>query len=154
MALSFGSVIYYSYIYNSLKHTYDMKVTFEPKEAEDHFESALCNALGYMGGYGLQLEFDDDEYDKAKKTLTEANPNSTICYEPILVQILREGGKLTFIDLECDGEYTKSIELKDVHENISSTPMRHLMDMVNENDDSTTADCIIQSVLYKEVIFG
>jgi hypothetical protein len=48
----------------------------------------------------------------------------------------------------------KAITLKDVHTKVAKTPLRHLMDAINENDDGDTADCIIQTVFYGEVIFG
>ena len=64
------------------------------------------------------------------------------------------GGTLTLIDHEYGGEYTKSIKLADVHERVANTPLNHLMDMIEERDDAVTADCIIQSVFYNEVIFG
>ncbi len=131
-----------------------MKIVFEKQEAENIFHSALCNGLGYVGGYGLQLEFDDVDYEKAKKTLKKANPKETICYEDVLVQILREGGELTMIDIECDGEYTSSIKMEDVYERLPLTPTRFLMDMINEQDDAETADCIIQSVFFKDIVFG
>ena len=70
------------------------------------------------------------------------------------MQILRNGDKLSIIDHECDGEYDSSITLKDVHERVNLTPPNHLMDMVSENDDALTGDCILQSVFYEEVIFG
>jgi hypothetical protein len=131
-----------------------MKIVFEKQEAENIFHSALCNGLGYVGGYGLQLEFDDEDYEKAKKTLKKANPKETICYEDVLVQILREGGELVMIDIECDGEYTSSIKMEDVYERLPLTPTRFLMDMINEQDDAETADCIIQSVFFKDIVFG
>ena len=69
------------------------------------------------------------------------------------MEILRIGGKLTLVDEE-NGMGDKSILLKDVHSRVAKTPIRHLMDAVNEQDDADTADCIIQTVFYKEVIFG
>ena len=131
-----------------------MKIVFEKQEAENIFHSALCNGLGYVGGYGLQLDFDDKDYEKAKKTLKKASPKETICYEDVLVQILREGGELTLIDIECDGEYTSRIKMEDVYERLPLTPTRFLMDMINEQDDAETADCIIQSVFFKDIVFG
>ena len=101
-----------------------------------------------------ELRFEDADYEKAKNTLKKKTPYETICYEDVLMQILREGGEVVLIDHEYDGEYTSRIKLEDVHERVSLTPIRHLTDAINERDDAETADCIIQSVFYKEVIFG
>lgn len=125
-----------------------MTITLTPKESEEYFYNALCNGLGYISGYGLSIDFDKSQYKVAKEKLT--NP----CYEDVFMQMLRDGGTLTLVDEECDGEYTRSVTLKDVHERVPKTEMSHLMDMVKENDDATTADVILQTVFYEEIIFG
>ena len=125
-----------------------MKITLTPQESEEYFFNAMCNGLGYVQDYGLGLDYEQTEYKAAKEKLT--NP----CYEDVLMQMLRDGGTLTLVDEECDGEYTRTIALKEVHERVQNTDIRHLMDMVNGYDDATTADVILQSVFFNEVIFG
>jgi len=41
-----------------------------------------------------------------------------------------------------------------VRERVEKTPMRHLMNMINENDDAETADVIIQQVFLNEIVYG
>ena len=130
-----------------------MKILLEKSEAEEMFYSSLCNGLGELRYYGLKLSFFDQDYDAASKKLKKTSPNS-VCYEDVLMQILRDGKKLSVIDLENDGDYSVSIDLNDVHERVALTPLRHLMDAINENGDAVTADCILQSVFFKEVVFG
>jgi hypothetical protein len=124
-----------------------MKVVLTHEESENLFFDALCNGLGYVeSGYNLELEFSDLEYEDAKKKLSGG------CYEDILMGILRNGGSLTLKDL--DDAYTETIFLKDVHERVADTPIRHLLDAINEQGDAVTADVIIQSVFFREVVFG
>lgn len=127
-----------------------MQILLTPEESEQHFHDALCNAVGtgYMDGYGLELKWDDKAYSEARAKLN--NP----CLEDIWMQILKDGGTLTFIDYEGEGEMTRSITLKDVHERVQKTPLEHLVDAVNENGDATTADVILQTVFFEDVIFG
>ena len=125
-----------------------MEITLSTQESEEYFYNALCNGLGYMGGYGLSIDYNANEYKAAKEKLT--NP----CYEDVFMQMLRDGGTLTLVDIECDGEYTRSITINDIHERVQKTDIRHLMDMIKENDDAITADVIIQTVFFNEVIFG
>ena len=124
-----------------------MKVELTNKESEEFFHTALCNGLGYMGGYGLKLMYDSDKYSIARDKLDSP------CFEDVLLQILKDGGELTFADIECD-EYHSTIGIGDVHEKVQETPVKHLFDMHDERDDAITADCIIQSVFYGEIIFG
>ena len=130
-----------------------MKIILEKQEAESMFYNSLCNGLNELSYYGLQLSFFDADYVKAAKKLKET-ATDTVCYEDVLMQILRDGKKLSVIDHENGGDYSVSIDLNDVHERVELTPIRHLMDAINEDDDAVTADCILQSVFFKEVVFG
>lgn len=130
-----------------------MKIILTPKESETYFHNALCNGIGYIRGYGLELTCDEKDYTKAKEILKSKNPNETICYEDIYMEILRSGNKLKMIDHES-GEYTKEINLQDIHERVQKTPLLHLQDMIEETDDATTADVILQTVFFENIIFG
>jgi hypothetical protein len=130
-----------------------MTVKLTPTESETIFHNALCNGLGYVEGYGIELDFNKKDYAQALAVLKQG-ATDTVCYEDVLMQILKDGKKLKMIDHECEGEYTRSITIKDVHTRVSQTPIRHLMDMINEEDDAVTADVVIQSVFFKDVIFG
>ena len=129
-----------------------MTIQLTPKESENYFHSALCNGLGYIRGYGLSLSYSDVEYKKAKEEL-KSKELEFVCYEDVLLQILKDGGSLEIIDEE-EGSYTSSVTLKDVHERVSKTDSRFLIQMDQENDDAVTADCILQTVFFEEVIFG
>lgn len=127
-----------------------MKIVLTPQESENLFFDAMCNVfgVGYHESYGLELDYNTEEYQSAKTKLD--NP----CWEDILLQILKDGGKLTLVDLEGGGEYTKSITLKDVHEKVCKTPFNHLVDAINEEGDASTSDVILQTVFFNEVVFG
>jgi hypothetical protein len=125
-----------------------MTITFTNEESENYFYNSLCNGLGEMGGYGLSLDYNTVEYQSAKAKLESP------CFEDVLMQILRDGGSITLVDEECEGEYTKSITIKDVHERVAKTPIKHLTDAITENDDAVTADVIIQTVFFEDIIFG
>lgn len=127
-----------------------MRVILTNEESLEYFHNALCNAVGtgYMQGYGLELTYSEDEYRLAKDKLT------TPCYEDVLIQILKDGGSLTFTDLEGDDENTKSITIDDVYAKVQNVPFEHLQDMINGTDDASTADIILQIVFYDTIIFG
>lgn len=125
-----------------------MKVILTEEESLEFFYNALCNAVGtgYILNHGITLIYDDTEYKTAKSKLTSP------CFEDVLIQILKDGGTLTMKDLEGDEDMT--ITIKDVYEKVQLTPFEHLSNMINENDDAETADVILQTVFYGEVIFG
>lgn len=129
-----------------------MEIKLTVKESEEYFCNALCNAGGEIEFHGIKLDWDAQEYSKAKKSLEAKGENT--CIEDILMEVLRNGGELKVNDVEGEGDYNSSITLKDVHERVKNTPQGHLMDMVNEIDDATTGDVILQTVFFNEVIFG
>ena len=124
-----------------------MEIKFTEQEAQGIFLDALSNGLGYIGGYGLDLDYKKEDYKKAKDKLTSP------CYEDVLLQILLDGNSLTIVDEE-DEDNINTITIQDVYDRISSTPFDHLSDMINGNDDATTADVILQTIFFNEIIYG
>jgi hypothetical protein len=114
--------------------------------SEEIFFDCLCNGLGQLSGYDIELEFDANHYKDAKEKLTSP------CYEDVIMQILRDGNPLQFIDMA--GDETKTIYLQDVHECVKKAPIEDLLAVINEDSDANNSDIILQSVLYGEVIFG
>ena len=129
-----------------------MNITLTPQESENLFFDAMCNGLGELSYYDLQLDYDLDDYTESKEMLKLKNPNESICLEDILMQMLRNGKSLLVVDSNDDERHPITLQL--VHDRVSETPHRHLMDAINENGDATTADCILQTVIYGEVIYG
>jgi hypothetical protein len=68
------------------------------------------------------------------------------------MEMLRNGKTIWIVDQNDDERHPITLEL--VHERVQNTPIRHLMDAINEHGDATTADCIIQTVIYNDVIYG
>ena len=127
-----------------------MKILLTAQESEQFFYNSLCNGH-QIAYYGLQLDYDEKEYENAKKRLVKKGESP--CLEDVWMEILRGGGTLTLVDEE-NGLDPSVISLQDVHERVQNTDPRHLLDAINENDDSDTADVILQTVFYGEVIFG
>ena len=127
-----------------------MQIVLTPEESEDIFYNSLCNGheIAY---YGLQMQYDDDEYQKAKQVLKDKGESP--CLEDVWMEMLRQGYTLTLVDEE-GGVDPSTITLADVHERVSMTDARHLLDAINENDDGVTADVVLQTVFFKEIIFG
>lgn len=131
-----------------------MTIILTEQESENLFFDAMCNALGYIQSYGIEVSYDDKDYEEAQVNLTaKLKPNTCICYEDVLMEILRNGKTLTMVDNE-NGEDDKAITLKEVHERVQKTPTKHLMDAIDEVGDATTSDVILQMVFYEDVIFG
>ena len=127
-----------------------MEIKLTPQESENFFYNALCNGLFQMGYYDLELAYEASDYASARFTLTKEA--SDVCYEDVLMQILRDGNSLTMVDLGAEESY--SINLQDVHERVQQAPVHNLLEMIEGRDDATTADCIIQQVFFSEIIFG
>ena len=128
-----------------------MEIKLSKEESEEYFYNALCNGLGYISGYGLELD-NGSEYINAQKRLNDKGVKG-ICYEDVLMEVLRGGDQLTLVDYDGDEERF-SITLDDVHNKVQKVPVSHLLDMVEERDDAVTADVILQTVFLGEVIFG
>jgi hypothetical protein len=127
-----------------------MKIQLTEEESEKIFHNSLCNGH-QIAHYGLQMDYSEEEYEEAKKRLQKKGEDD--CLEDVWLEILKGGGTLTLVDEE-NGMDPSVITLKDVHERVQEAPVRHILDAINEQDDGDTADVILQSVFYQDVIFG
>jgi hypothetical protein len=127
-----------------------MKITFENEEAQTHFHNAMCNGLGYITGYDLELKFNREVYTETRNKMS--NGDFGVCHEDILLQMLKDGHKLSLYDWNDD--VVNSISIQDVYDRLPLVQVRHLMDMVNGNDDADTADVILQTIFLGEVVYG
>ena len=126
----------------------NMTITFTTDEALEHFNTALCNGLDYILMHGLTLDYEDAHYKQAKASLKPGT-----CFEDVLIQILKDGHPLVLHDEEGGMDDSK-VYIQDVVERMSLVPIRHMMNAINEDDDAETADVIIQTIFYKDIIFG
>jgi hypothetical protein len=127
-----------------------MTINLTPEESETYFHNSLCNGH-QIAMYGLHLDYDKTEYAEARDRLKAQGFSP--CLEDVWMEILRGGGVLTLVDDE-NGEEPSPIKLADVHERVQNTPIYHMMNAINEQDDGDTADVILQTVFYGDVIFG
>jgi hypothetical protein len=121
-----------------------IKLTNE--QSEEVFLNALCDGLGQIGGFGLSLYYNKVDYKNAQQKLN--NPT----FEDVLMQILRDGNSIQFIDEE-EGGMDSTITLDKVHERVPETPEEHLMKVLDEQYDANDADIVLQTVAYGEIIF-
>ena len=129
-----------------------MKLT--NKEKEEIFYNSLCNAqgIGYLNSYGVEMSYEPLQYALIREALKEAG--KAICYEDILMEILKRGGSLTYIDIEGEGEMTSTIMMNDVYERIDNVPKTIIGNFLSENDDVVDADVVLQTIFWNKVIFG
>ena len=126
----------------------DLKVSLTNELSEEIFFNALCNSLDYMcSSYGLDLRFKQSDYNNAKAKL------SSPCYEDVLMQMLKDGIRIGLKDLE-GGMGTEYITLDTIHERVKNVPITDLLDMIDENDDATTGEIVLQIVFLNEIMYG
>jgi hypothetical protein len=130
-----------------------MEIRLTPQESERFFHTALCNGLSLVRDYDLELRYPKAAYASAKQGLMRQEPDRVVCYEDVLLQILRDGGTLTLVDLG-GADYTRSITIADVHSRVQLSPADVLIAIHEDQDDAYTADSIIQTVFFQEIIFG
>jgi hypothetical protein len=129
-----------------------VKIVLTPEKSEELFYDALCNGLSYISDYNLELVYESEEYKKSREKLKANTPNNSVCYEDVLMQMLRDGYKLSLLDWES--EEKQSVTINDVHQKVQKVGLKHILDCVSGNDDANTADAILQTVFYGEVLFG
>lgn len=126
----------------------DLEISLTNDLSEEIFYNALCNSMDDMcSSYGLDLRYKEADYRNAKAKLS--NP----CFEDVIMQMLRDGVRIGLKDLE-GGMGTEYITLDTLHERVKNVPLDHLLDMMDEYDDATTGEIVLQIVFFNEIIYG
>jgi hypothetical protein len=130
-----------------------IQVKFTDEELLEVLHSALCNGgLVLLANCGVRVLTNNESlsYKRAKDRIS--NESRSICYEDVLVEILRGGDELSFYDYE-DNERL-SFGLAQARENLEKEEFADdLMTIHNEQDDAITGYNVIQGALYGEVIY-
>ena len=115
--------------------------------------NSLCNGLGQLQCYGLELSWDDSDYSEAKKSYYERTKKiSGACYEDILMEILTMGKHLSFLDHETDEVFYLTMDL--ALQNLDKLEVERVIQLIDESDDGETADVVLQTCLFGEIVFG
>lgn len=128
-------------------------INLSKEKSLELFHTALCNGLSYMYGYGLEIVYDENQYKHSRDYFKEQNKQQACCYEDVLVQMLKDGNSIGILDNEYQS-YSKTINLQNVYDRVQKTPISHLFDAIEENGDAITADVILQTVFFEDVVFG
>lgn len=120
----------------------------------------FSDGLHYFGSYGFEVEADYDLYEQAKNKLS-GNAN-VVSFEDVYTQIVMDGGEITFIDVEGDGEYTRSFTLdavekalwKFLDERPSDAFILAFERLTEEEYDADDCDVLIQYILFGEYMFS
>lgn len=120
----------------------------------------FSDGLYYFGSYGFEIERDDDLYEQAKNKLS--GHENAVSFEDIYTQIVMDGGEITFVDIEGDGEYTRSFTLdavekalwKFLDERPSDAFILAFDRVYHEEADADDCDVLIQYILFGEYMFS
>lgn len=128
-----------------------MKLVLTKVEREQVLLDILANGgISYLDSSGVEMDYSRTHYKGAKK---EGD-----CHEDVLLRIINSGGKLEFVDVECDGEYSKTLTKESLKQALTSIEdkdfISYVLDSLRGQSDAETGYCLIQYILYGEVIFG
>jgi hypothetical protein len=116
------------------------------------FHSCLCG--GSFGFEYINIGFHGDiTYEDARSLVREERGDEyVICLEDVYTKGLEMGATLYFKD--ADGEY-ETFNLDTLKNNILDVSFDRLVKVISDQDyDSIDTDCILQELIYGEVVFG
>ena len=116
------------------------------------FYNSLCS--GSIGFGCIELDYDQKSYNQTRLNLSSKNGNHP-CWEDVIVEMLRQGYRLAWIDVEEDDFAQRHwFTLADLMDNFDCIEPHHLASMLDGMDDAVTHDSILQSLLLGEVVYG
>jgi hypothetical protein len=121
-----------------------------------YLHNAFCNGLNYFSSYGLGIDYNDENYAKAKneiKVIKKQNGDlSEVCYEDVFIKMLELKLPIYIIDTECN-EYNVTLDLDEMMKNFKLVPIDIIASFINEDDDAETCDTFLQILMFKEIVF-
>ena len=135
---------------HELKNEIDFDSILDNTENESIFFNSLCTGLSIIEGYGIYIEYDQTEFDNAKNEIRKIEGSD--CYEDILMQLLRNGGKLKIEDEDGNGEFSTVIKINDIHERVKKIPGEFIQRF--KNNDIEASALILQIIFFNKIIFG
>lgn len=133
-----------------MEHTF--KIEKELKITTENIVDCVlsCEAGGF--DYWGELCSDEKDYEAARQRLAEREKaDMKPCHEDVLAEILESGGKLTVYDREDDKDH--ELTLEKLLNGWKKYAEDHNADDFDEYD-GISADCIMQYVIFGDVIYG
>ena len=131
-----------------------MKTVATQAEKQKLIYDCLVDGLPFFPGYGVGMDYTTKAYKAAIKTLKARMPEDRICREDVWAEIVANGGDLVFIDQEDDDKEIGRLNLANVEKHWDAIPHRFMAEYISENYDSNTTDCIIQTLIFGEIVYG
>ena len=104
-------------------------------------------------GFGcIELDYDRNAYFEVRDELRGKGKND--CWEDVIVEMLRQGYRLAWIDVEDDQPERNYFTLAHLMDNFDCIEAHHLADILGGMDDAVTHDSILQCLLLGELIYG
>lgn len=132
------------------KDRYEIEFSCKKDVSENDLVNILSCALSDGCAYWCDdFDYSKSEYEEAKSTLRASKEN--ICFEEVLLQMLKEDKTLTLHDAEEDRIYPLTLDklMRGIGKHISNGATRDI-----DNWDAEDADCVIQYALFDEIVFS
>lgn len=118
---------------------------------KDDIISILSGFNSYSDYWCALLDWVNDNYNAARKSLLTKMNEKDICKEDVWAEILLQGNSLLITD---DEDQVHILTLENLIAGINLAFKNGFLDQNPENWDSSDCDIIIQCAIFKEVIYG
>jgi hypothetical protein len=122
-------------------------------------QACLDDGLPFFPAYGLELSYDDAQYEEARASAAARTGESEdeVCREDIWGDIVRNGGDLVFIDNEDGDAEVGRLNLSGMEHNwprLMLEAPRSMADYISGNYDANSIDNIFQVLLFGSIKYG
>lgn len=131
-----------------------MQIILTTEEKRTLFEDSIQYLGQSLRDWEFEIDFEQEDYNKAKEQLKEREGNYQFTYDHIFTEMLFSGFKFKFIDQE-DETNIINFDLEQFEKNLSLVNPIDIMLIVNEGDyDYYVCDRVVQILVFKDVVYG
>jgi hypothetical protein len=130
-----------------------MQIILTTEEKRTLFEDSIQYLGQSLRDWEFEIDFEQEDYNKAKEQLKEREGNYQFTYDLIFTEMLFAGFKLKFIDQEDENNIVV-FDLEQFEKNLSLVNPIDIMLIVNEGDyDYYVCDRVVQILIFGDVVY-
>ena len=132
-----------------------MQIILTTEEKRKLFEESIQYLGQNLRDWNFELDFEEEDYNKAKAQLKEKEGDFQFTYDSIFTEMLFSGFKIKFIDQEDESNIIL-FDLEQFENNFNLINPKDILSIIDDRGDYDYLNCdrIVQNLVFGDVVYG
>ena len=131
-----------------------MQIILTTEEKRKLFEESIQYLGQNLRDWNFELDFEEEDYNKAKAQLKEKEGDFQFTYDSIFTEMLFSGFKIKFIDQEDESNIIL-FDLEQFENNLNLINPKDILSIIDDRGDYDYLNCdrIVQNLVFGDVVY-